>query len=100
MNTLDVKSLPPAPLSTEDERVLALIRRSLAAWRALNRDCSRLEEDGSRGAMAKLRRLHDAVTTVEEELAAIAEKDVVIDDWLELQIGSAIKNSRFRRERA
>jgi hypothetical protein len=87
----------PAP---EDERVLALIRRSLAVWRALNRDCSRLNEDGSREAIARLRRLDDAVTIVEDELAAIAEKDLVIRDWLEQQIGGVIRNSRFRRERA
>jgi hypothetical protein len=91
---------PSAPLRKKDERVLALLRRSLVAWHALNRDCSRLNKDGSREAMAKLRRLDDAVTIVEDELAAIAEKDVVIRDWLELQVGGTIRNSRFRRERA
>jgi hypothetical protein len=37
----------PAALSEDDERVIALIRRSLAATRALDRDGVRLDEDES-----------------------------------------------------
>jgi hypothetical protein len=87
-----------APLSTTDERVLALIRRSLAAWHALNRDCSGLNKDGSREAMAKLRRLDAAVTRAEDELAEIAENDTAIRDWLEGCVGSCLENSRFRQK--
>jgi hypothetical protein len=67
---------PSAPLSKDDERVLALIRRSLAAWHALSRDCSRLTADGSAEAKEQLDRLGKAVTVVEDQLAAIAEKDI------------------------
>jgi hypothetical protein len=48
---------PATLLSGDDERVIALIRRSLAATRALDRDGVRLDEDESLNSQAELHRL-------------------------------------------
>jgi hypothetical protein len=91
---------PSAALSKKDERVLALIKRSLAAYRALARDCDRLSDDGSPEAEAELDRLHAAVNKAEDELAALVEPDMVLRDWLSECAGDAVENSHFRRKRA
>jgi hypothetical protein len=90
---------PSAPLSDKDERLLALIRRSLAAWRALNRDCSSLTECDSPEAAAELNRLDTAVSKAEDALAALVGPDAMLRDWLKESIGAAVENSRWRRER-
>jgi hypothetical protein len=87
------------PLNKRDAQILALIRQSLAAWRALDRDCSRLDMDDSPEAKAELRRLDAAVSDAEDRLAALAERDRTIRGWLADCVGRAVENSRFRRER-
>jgi hypothetical protein len=63
---------PAARLTKLDQRVLALIARHLAAWHALDRECSALDEAGTPEAKAELDRLHAAVSKPEDELADIA----------------------------
>jgi hypothetical protein len=87
-----------APLGDKDERLFALIRRSLAAYRALDRDCSRLHEDDSPAAQSELHRLHAAVSKAEDELAALVEPDLMLRGWLEECVGDAVENSHYRRE--
>jgi hypothetical protein len=95
---------PSAPLSPADERVIALIRRSLAAERALHAAYARLGddcdvEDCSPEVQKEIERLHEATLKPEVELAELAEQDKLLADWLEI-IGRVVHNAQYRRERA
>jgi hypothetical protein len=73
---------PAAPLSEDDARVVALIRRSLAATRALDRDGVPLDEDESPDSQAGLHRLLGAISKPEDDLAEVASRDLLIAGWL------------------
>jgi hypothetical protein len=73
---------PAAPLSEDDERVIALIRRSLAATRALDRDGVRLDEDESPNSQAGLHRLLGAISKPEDDLAEVASRDLLSAGWV------------------
>ena len=72
-----------APLTEDDERVLALLGRSLAAWWAFDSVCSELEEAGTAEAEAEQRRLNAAIDKPQDELRSIAKSDRLIFGWFE-----------------
>jgi hypothetical protein len=92
---------PSAPLCKKDERALALLRRSLAAARALQSayarkgDCD--VEDCSPEVQREFERLHEATHKPEAELAELADQDEGLADWFEYYIGQAILNARRER---
>ena len=73
---------PAAPLSEDDERVIALIRRSPAATRALDRDGVRLDEDESPNSQVGLHRLLGTTSKPEDDLAEVARRYLLIAGWL------------------
>jgi hypothetical protein len=88
---------PAAPLSEDDERVIALIRRSLAATRALDRDGVRLDEDESPNSQVGLHRLLGATSKPEDDLAEVASRDLLIAGWLE-GINNVVGDAQYRCE--
>jgi hypothetical protein len=95
---------PSMPLSEKDERVLALIRRSLAAERALYAAYDRLDddcdvEDCSSEIQREFERLHEAACKPKAVLAELAQQDNLFAEWFE-NIGQAVHNARYRREQA
>jgi hypothetical protein len=88
---------PATPLSEDDERVIALIRRSLAATRALDRDGVRLDEDVSPNSQAGLHRLLGAISKPEDDLAEVASRDLLIACWLE-GISNVVRDALYRCE--
>jgi len=91
---------PAARLTKLDQRVLALIARHLAAYRALQ--CAFDEapdSDSDNIPEAELAPLRAAVTKPEDDLADIAERDLFVNGWLN-GLGTLVDDSRFRREQA
>jgi hypothetical protein len=87
---------PSSPLSKKDERVLALLRRSLVAVRALQYARAQIDddtdvEDCSPEVQREIERLHEATYKPEAGLAELAEQDEGLADWLEYYIRRAIQ---------
>jgi hypothetical protein len=88
---------PAARCSRRDTRILALIKRHLAAYAAHSRAFHHFDDTDTPEAQAVIDPLGDALCKVEDALADLGERDVYIADWLET-IGAVVEDSRYRRD--